>query len=604
MCGIAGIINQEGWSHRLQQSLESMHTALQHRGPDDEGLWLSRGGEAGLAHRRLAIIDLSAAGHQPMITPDDRYTIVFNGEIYNYRELRKTLEKEGVTFRTQTDTEVILRLYEQKGADCVKQLRGMFAFAIWDDLEKVCVLARDPLGIKPLYYHHQEESLVFASELRALCASQLFPRTINPQAVQGYFETGTVPEPLTLVKEASCLPAGHTLTWKAGTFTLAEYWRMHFPETDAIEGNPVALTREALLDSVQHHFVSDVPVGIFLSGGIDSTALLALAKLNHHENVSTCSIAVDDEAADESPIARRTAAHFGANYHEMRLDASTAQQLFADFLQRLDQPTIDGLNTFTVSALARQQGMKVVLSGLGGDELFGGYASFSIIPKMLRWHQALCFVPGAAALLDHGKPQHRRMADFVRSRGTVEDAFRALRGIFSQGEATKLTAWITGSEPAIFNLQSSTFSSPSSSFLPPPSSFASSPLDAISEMEITRYMRNQLLRDSDVMSMAHGLELRVPFVDRSLFEAITRIPAAQRLLPNKKLLIDAVPEVPDWVVNQKKRGFLFPYQKWLGGNWGEELARVTQGAPVPMPNWYQKWSVFVLRHSMKTLALS
>ncbi len=587
MCGIAGVMDANIGQDDLESALNRMKMALRHRGPDDNGTWVSLRGGIGLAHTRLSILDLSAAGHQPMQTPDGRLTITFNGEIYNFVELRTELEADGVVFRTSTDTEVILRLYEKEGAQCVRRLRGMFAFALWDEQNRTALLARDPLGIKPLYLHRTSRTLAFASELRALCQSHTFTPTLCVQAVQGYFETGSVPEPLTLVNEVECLGAGQFLVWHEGSSTTQTYWQPTFPGD--FYGNAQTITRDALLDSVRHHFVSDVPVGIFLSGGIDSTAILALANITGHRGCSTFSIAVDDAAADESLIARRTAAHFGSKHHEMRLDAKVAQGLFAEFLDHLDQPSIDGLNTYTVSAFARQHGMKVVLSGLGGDELFGGYASFQTIPKMLRWHRMMRFVPGIAALLDRGKSRHRRLADFLRSSGTAEDAYRSLRGIFSKSEATKLTQWITGQS----NIQH------------PPSSIQhpATPADQISELELTRYMRNQLLRDCDVMSMAHSLELRVPFVDRTLFEALASIPSAVRLSKGKRLLTDAVPEVPEWVVNQKKRGFLFPYQKWLGNEWGQAFNEATLQSPVPTPQWYQRWSVYVLKHCMKSLGL-
>jgi asparagine synthase (glutamine-hydrolysing) len=355
-------------------------------------------------------------------------------------------------------------------------------------------------------------------------------------------------------------------------------------------GDATAHTRDALRHTVRQHFVSDVPVGLFLSGGIDSTALLALAQLTGHQGISTFAIAVDDPAADESALARRSAQHFGADHHELRLDANAVRPWFATFLQHLDQPSIDGFNTFTVSALARQHGMKVVLSGLGGDELFGGYSSFQKIPALLRLHPLLSRLPGLCPLLERGKPQHRRLADFLRSPGRAEDAYSALRGIFSQAEAEALTQWITGTRAA----------PPEPQPLPPSPSAG----DAICQLELTRYLRNQLLRDSDVMSMAHGLELRVPFVDQDLWEQTAMIPAKQRLRGQKSLLTAAVPEIPDWILNQKKRGFLFPYQKWLGSDWGQSLTAAAAGAPTPMPNWYQQWSVFVLKHCIEKLGLS
>jgi len=588
MCGIAGVFSLRHGPDELRAAAVRMQEALIHRGPDDEGLWQSPSQQAVLAHRRLSILDLSSGGKQPMTTSDGRYTVCFNGEIYNFRELREALQNEGVAFTTTSDTEVVLRLFERDGEACTARLRGMFAFAIWDEVTRSAFLARDPLGIKPLYLHRGAGTLAFASELQALVRGQLFAPTLSGRAVQRYFETGSVPEPLTLINEVECLAAGHSAHWDASGYRTQPYWRLNLSSPALSAGSdPVALTREALLDSVRHHFISDVPVGIFLSGGIDSTALLALANTTGHQGCETFSITVDDAAADEGPIARRTAQHFDAEHHEMRLDAGVAQGLFARFLDHLDQPTIDGLNTYTVSALAHQHGMKVVLSGLGGDELFGGYSSFQTIPKMCRWHAMARSLPGLCPLLDMGQSKHRRLADFLRSPGTVEDAYSSLRGIFSKAEAAQLTTWITGRE----EVKTESKKWKAEGCIP----------DQISELELTRYMRNQLLRDSDVMSMAHGLELRVPFVDRVLLEAVADIPAAVRLQANKRLLTQAVPEVPDWVVNQKKRGFLFPYQKWLGSEWGQTFEHATRGAPVRMATWYQKWSVFVLQHTARKL---
>jgi asparagine synthase (glutamine-hydrolysing) len=590
MCGIAGVFSIRHGSHEIRAAAERMQQALVHRGPDDQGVWQSSCQQAVLAHRRLSILDLSTGARQPMSTPDGRFTICFNGEIYNFRELRCELEAQGITFTTTSDTEVVLRLFERDGAACTARLRGMFAFAIWDDHTRSAFLARDPLGIKPLYIHRSAGTLVFASELRALLQCQLFTPTLNEVAVQRYLETGSVPEPLTLVHEVECVEAGHAVQWHETRCQMHRHWQFHLPATTPAHGDPVQLTREALLDSVQHHFVSDVPVGVFLSGGIDSTAILALSNAVGHKGCSTFSIAVDDVAADESPIARRTAAHFGSDHHEMRLDAKIAQELFAEFVRHLDQPTIDGFNTFTVSSFARQYGMKVVLSGLGGDELFGGYASFQQIPKMIRWHGLARLIPGITTLLQRSKPQHRRLAEFLRSPGTVQDAYASLRAIFAKAEAAKLTSWITGRPaPSVQSLTSS------------PQYPGSTTADQISELELTRYMRNQLLRDSDVMSMAQGLELRVPFVDQALLEAVAKIPASIRLQQGKRLLTQAVPEVPDWVVNQKKRGFLFPYQKWLGTEWSAAFNETCAGSPVPVTTWYQKWSLFVLRRCITSL---
>lgn len=589
MCGIAGILSQKGITPELAAQLQTMQEAIRRRGPDDRGVWTSHDRLAGLAHTRLSIIDLSPAGHQPMISPDGRLAITFNGEIYNYRELRDELVKDGFAFNTHSDTEVLLRLYERDGSGMVSRLRGMFAFAIWDERTRSAFLARDPLGIKPLYYSVLEGRIAFASELRALIKARLTSRELNAPALMRYFKTGTVAEPQTLLQDAYCLEAGHTLTWTAdGHIQTKCYWSIQFNPSPCSAAEAASTVRDALLDSVQAHFVSDVPVGIFLSGGIDSTALVALAREVGQTKIATFAIGVDDAALDESNVAKRTAAHFGTDHHELNLTSEMAEQSFAEFLASMDQPSIDGLNTFTVSSFARQNQMKVVLSGLGGDEMFGGYPSFQQVPRLRRlaaMAHAIPFAGNAAGhLLERLAPSHRarRFAAFLKEDATIANAYRAFRGIFSPREARALSAQFTGQAV-------NGFATP-----PMPEPRADDELDAVSECELSLYMRNQLLRDSDVMSMAHGLELRVPFVDRVLFETVSQIPASLRLRQGKQMILDAVPEIPEWVANQPKRGFVFPFTKWLDAKWGEAFRDSAAKIPVTNPTWYQRWSVFML----------
>ena len=585
MCGIAGILSTDPLPELAVGSLPRVLAALRHRGPDDQGQFRSAGGHAALAHARLSILDLSLAGHQPMSTPDGRFTIVFNGEIYNFQELRATLQGGGVVFRSNSDTEVVLRAYEAYGAECVAKLRGMFAFALWDERERSCLLARDPFGIKPLYLAESAGRLVFASELRALLASGLVPRELDPRGLHGYFRTGSVPEPHTLLRNVRCLEAGHLAVWRAGRLETKSFWTLRFtPETVAAP-NAVAATRDALLDSVRHHFISDLPVGVFLSGGIDSTALVGLARTVGRTDLHTYSIAFPGSPGDEGGLARRTAAHFGTTHHEQQLDAATGKELFGQFLKVMDQPSIDGLNTFTVSKFAHEQGMKVVLSGLGGDELFGGYPSFHEVPRLaglnrrMRWTGPLRL--GARAMLRRAnRPPLRRLGEMLGQPARLDTAYAAFRGTFTNTEATALTRHYTGVEVTD---DFSTVELPADP----------TPEDSVSRLELTRYMRNQLLRDSDVMSMAHGLELRVPFLDLPLVDTLTRIPAATRLQKGKRLLLQAVPEVPDWIANQPKRGFLFPFDQWLGAEWREVFAALDRTCPVPTQTWYRKWAVFV-----------
>lgn len=593
MCGIAGILNAQGMERDyLSGSLGQLSAALKHRGPDGQGLWSNSAGTAGFVHVRLAIIDLTSGGNQPMHTRDGNLHITFNGEIYNFRELRRELENEGVPFLTQSDTEVLLYLYEKHGPAMLTKLRGMFALAIWDDVRQLCFLARDPLGIKPLYYTLSGGRLAFASELRALQSAGLAGRQLDAAALVRYFQMGSVQEPQTLLAEVHCLEAGHYLLWQNGSLDKTCYWRMAFCTKAIDSAVAVHEVRQALQDSINAHFVSDVPVGIFLSGGIDSTVILALARAGGHENIDTFSIGVDDAGMDESSLAERTANSFGSNHHMLRLDAVTGQHMFVNFLRAMDQPSVDGLNTYAVSAFARKNGMKVVLSGLGGDELFGGYNSFNTVPRLHGLNLAAHKIPLVADLTGRvlERAPHsarlRRVGSMLRLKPCIENSYRAFRGVFSLHEAKLLAA----------RYMKCTYDS-----LPdmPSHHIQSQDIhDAVSEFEITLYMRNQLLRDSDVMSMSQGLELRMPLVDRVLFEHIAKLPAHFRLRSGKQMLLEAVPEVPEWIRNQSKRGFVFPFEKWLEQQWGAEFAESTSKLPFSNPTWYMRWAIFMLDHWM------
>ena len=600
MCGIAGFFFRDpagpGRDHR--QALGAMQDALHHRGPDDCGTYVAPDDRCGLTAARLAILDLSAAGHQPMRSDDGRYVIVFNGEIYNFRALRADLEAQGETFRSGSDTEVILRLYQREGRAGVRRLRGMYAFAIYDERTGEGFLARDPLGIKPLYVFQDAArgELVFASELRTLLRPGWVPRKIDPQGLYGYFATGTVPEPRTMIENVRCWPAGHSLRWRDGKIEADKFWTWEFPPEGVVDEETTAATvREALLDSVGCHFESDVPVSIFLSGGIDSTVLLALARARGHKHLHTYSIGFDHSLLDESAIARRTAEHFGVEHSEWRLDAELGRKLFQEFLTALDQPSVDGFNTYVVSRFAHAHGRKVVLSGLGGDELFGGYPSFQRIPQMVALGRRLRWLgpvktAGARWLDRHGRtPTWQRLGAYLDGPPTLPRAYEAFRGIFTAREAARLAGYYLDLPSDAFRAEAEP---------PDPRRFPTT-TDAVSVMETERYMRNQLLRDSDVMSMANSLELRVPFVDQRLVETISRIPARWRLAQGKKILGAAVPEIPEWVMQQPKRGFTFPFKDWAAGPWMDLLARTDKASGVQPQTWYQKWSVVVFEHWWK-----
>lgn len=585
MCGIAGILSTQLSPDITAQKLAVMQQHLNHRGPDGRGEYFSPSHKAALAHTRLSIIDLSESGSQPMSDSSGRYTISFNGEIYNYQELKATLIEQGVQFNSNSDTEVILALYAKLGPDFLHKLRGMFAFVIWDEVEKTAFAARDPLGIKPLYYFDNGTTLALASEIRALIAADLSLQKINARGVYSFLKTGSVSEPDTLIDDIMLLPAGHTLSWSAGISSVRPYWAIRFESSEMDLATAQRTTRNALESTVAAHFVSDVPVGIFLSGGIDSTAIVALASKINSQPLNTYSIAFQDPEWNEGDIARRVAEHFGCNHTEFVMTPEIARPLFDEFLNTVDQPTIDGFNTFCVSKLASDAGQKVVLSGLGGDELFAGYKSFETLPKMLKVSTLLkpfVLVSKVKSVVLNRviSAKLRRIFDFLLAPGSVRAAHTSLRGIFSHSEAEALCSELA--------LETKT------TLLAEP--VQPTQADQISELELTTYMRNQLLRDSDVTSMAWGLELRVPFVDRELLEQVAKIPAHIRLRPGKKLLVEAVPEIPEWVVSRPKQGFRFPFDQWFADQWQGMDAISSTPRWVKLEPWYRRWALIVLNH--------
>lgn len=592
MCGIAGILTRHTDSSEAAR-VGAMQQALRHRGPDDRGTWQAPSGHATFGNTRLAILDLSPAGHQPMSTADGRLTITFNGAIYNFKQLRQELEQRGIRLRSDTDTEVILGAYEAFGEACVERLRGMFAFAIWDERERTGLLARDRFGIKPFYYQAEAGRLMFASEVRALLATGQVPADLDGDAMFAYFRAGSVQEPRTLLKSVRCLEAGHLATWRDGRLQTRKYWTVSFKRA-ASPAQPVAATHAALVDSVRHHFVSDVPVGILLSGGIDSTSLVALARQAGVGDLRTFTLSIPGFEADESDRARRTAAHFGTRHEEYRVGAMAGRDLFTGFLQAMDQPSIDGLNTFAVAGFTSRHGMKVMLSGLGADELFGGYPSFANVPRLARWNRTLAKAGPLRAIVANvlnasGDPRHRRLADFLTQRPTIAAAYATYRGIFTRAESRILAERYSGVPCSADDEES------------PDDMGDATARDAVSRLELSRYVRNQLLRDSDVMSMAFGVELRTPFLDGDLFDAVAGIPAAERLASGKRLLRDAVPSLPDGVAWHPKRCFQFPFDDWLDQEWQQIFASIERTCPVPAGRWYRKWSVFVLEHWLGTM---
>lgn len=568
-----------------------MQQALAHRGPDDKGAFFSPSNNAALTHTRLSIIDLSSGGHQPMSCQKQRYTITYNGEIYNYKKLRTQLELEGEKFKSDSDTEVILKLFVNKGPACVQLLRGMFAFLIWDEQEQKAFAARDALGIKPFYYLKSGGSFVFASEVRSVLASGFSSKKISGRGIMSYLLKGTIAEPDTAIKNIKMLPAGTYLTWENGKSKLQRFWSIDFSLKHYSRSKAIETTRTALEHSVRAHLVGDVPIGIFLSGGIDSTALVAIATKISKKPINTYSIAFESNEWNEGDIAKRVADHFGTNHTELLMTPEIAKPLFKQFLADIDQPTIDAFNTYCVSKLASENGEKVVLSGLGGDELFAGYASFDVIPEMMRKNRLISkarFLTKPLSKWFHKtmNPRQRRISDAVNNPNSLSAAYQSFRGIFSISEAYELTNLFCKKVPKELAV------------VEPNHAYTA---DNISHLELSNYLRNQLLRDSDVASMAWGLELRVPFIDRVFIEQISAISADLRLKKGKKLLIDSVPELPDWVVKRPKQGFRFPFDDWFASSWAS-MPMPSTPRWIPLTPWYRRWSLIVLSDWKKRYA--
>jgi len=607
MCGIAGTFGADS------PEPGKWLPYLRHRGPDGEGTWTSLSGYASLAHTRLAIIDPLPEAAQPMSSPCGRWHLVFNGEIYNFRELRARLEGEGIRCATASDTEVLLHGLARHGKTYLDCLAGMFAIGFWDETEQRGLLARDPFGIKPLYLRaHGDGSMSFASEVRAL--QQVAGKgAVDILAVTEHLRWGSVAEPLTLDRSVRQLRSGHVLEWDRKGHTETAFARIGFdPNRNAGNRSPgnggdrgrmgsaeaARTTRRALLESMERHLVSDVPLGLFLSGGIDSAVVLALARerLGREAEIRTFSIGFEDPTYDESALARRLADRFGANHTEWILTREEGLAEIPGYLEAMDQPTNDGFNTWCISRLARREGVKVALSGLGGDEMFGGYASFRRVPWLRRLHRALGPVRMPAATgLRRAKPdpRWRRVAAFLEGNNKWWDAFHVQRGFFTRDEAGALVETIFGA--------SGDGSEFDTRFVrDDPAEFAGTARDSVSWMELTGYLRNQLLRDSDVFSMAQGLEIRVPLVDWRLFQTLAGIPAAIRLRKGKRLLLDAVPELPQWVGDRPKQGFRFPFEEWMEDGFGEMTSQADRLAGEDLGRWYRRWTLSALLHRWNT----
>lgn len=555
MCGICGVIKKE-ISEKEITATWRMNESQRFRGPDDEGLEVFSG--AVLGHRRLSFLDLSSAGHQPMADKGNCFQLVFNGEIYNFQELRLELEKAGVVFKTKSDTEVILELYVREGSRMVYKLRGMFALAIWDSQEKTLFLARDRYGIKPLYYAQLlDGGLVFASTVKAIKESGLLTLTPDKWAKIGFTVFGSVPAPYTTYLEIKSLMAGHLAKYSVtGDFKVEKYYEpieFFINKENSTRTEAVEKIKNILAEATKLHLISDAPLGVFLSGGLDSSALSALAvQARGAEPTDTLGIDFEEKDFSEKEIRNKVVEKIKTRHREITVREKDLVCELPNIMTAMDQPTIDGVNSYFVSAGAKLAGLKAVLSGLGSDEVFMGYHYFKIANK-IRLVQKI--VPSFIwrVLPKRGKWGRLR---WLRNKHPFF-AYVSARSIFSPTEAAEL-AGVPESE--VWSLVSSLSSSLplAISSLPP--------ADLFSYLDLVFYMHNQLLKDTDFMSMRHSVEVRVPFLDHRLIEYVSSLPISLKLggIRPKSLLIEAVANIlPKEVWERKKMGFTFPFAVWL-----------------------------------------
>ena len=754
MCGITGLIVSEPRQLDPGAVVERMQSSLVHRGPDDRGLFVASNYRCALAHTRLSILDLSPAGHQPMglgglgtgsaehgagweregrgvrreapavggrpstvgHQHGARYWIVFNGEIYNYRELRKEVgagsgelgagEEQGArsreqgagheqgagsreqragereqgsevrgqkppvsgqpstvsnnAWRSNTDTEVILRAYEKWGLGCLEKLRGMFAFAIWDNREQKLILARDPFGIKPLYYYQSDRFFLFASEVRPLLASGLVSRKLSQEGLISYLQFGSVQDPLTMIHGVRALMPGHCLIVKLeDRRPKTEVFRyandVSHQADDCIPASrteAVEILRAKLEESIRVHLISDVPLGAFLSGGIDSSAIVALMTRVAGQRPKTFSVVFEESEFSEGEHAKLVARKFGTEHREILLSEESLLDLLPNALEAMDQPTMDGINAYVISKAVRESGVTVALSGLGGDELFGGYPSF----RRAKQLQLIGMAPfglrklasAVAGGFSNGSVRQRKFWDLVESDCSPTAAYAISRQLFSPADISALISGqrsggqgagsveqgverdhaTNGMKPEFRNQTSevSQFAirNPKSEIEVPPqaprSMLHADLVNEVSVLELTGYMANTLLRDTDQMSMAHALEVRVPFIDPVVVQYVLRLPGSWKVdgERSKPLLVDALGKLlPEDVWKRPKMGFTLPFERWMRSSLQGEVDDVLSSgnglANVGVNNdfgrgvwrafrdnprheaWSRPWALFVLK---------
>lgn len=582
MCGIAGIVRLNSAASAGDVAAVSRMIALQRkRGPDGEGMHAE--GAVVFGHRRLSIIDLSDGARQPMSNEAADIWVTFNGEIYNYRDLRRELTAAGRAFRGASDTETLIHGYEEWGWDgLLKRLRGMFAFALYDakrassqSSEPFFFAARDRLGIKPLYYSEGDGRFAFASEVKALVGSGVAAAGADRAAIASFLALGSIPFPRTSVRSVACLPPGHAITIGRGGRAIAKYWELSY------ERRPDSDMGALLRDSVERHLMADVPVGVFLSGGVDSAAIACLASRGRRIPIRTLTVVFDEAEFSEAGKARQLADAFGTEHHEIRVTGGDFARTVPDFLSDMDQPTADGVNTYFVSQAAKQLGLKVVLSGLGGDEVFFGYGHYRRLSGggLLGGYAASNggirrSIESAASLYGRlmGRERWQRF-DYGGDLPLDESLYLILRGFFPPARICRLLGAERRELDDILESSFGAIRMAGGNGHMDPNSFH--------YLEVKRYLHDQLLRDSDVFSMVHSIELRVPLLDHPLVDASCAAPPERKIRGdmNKPMLVDAVGDANVRACAlEPKRGFTFPFARWMAVKVDELEARALEGS--------------------------
>jgi asparagine synthase (glutamine-hydrolysing) len=557
MCGIGGILN---FNNRPAEKclIQRMTGEMAHRGPDAEGFFMDH--ELAFGHRRLSIIDLSDAANQPFEDASGRYTIIFNGEIYNYAEIKPSLSD--YPFRTNGDTEVILAGFIKWGVECLSRLRGMYTIAIWDKLDRELFIARDRLGVKPLYYYHDKDRFVFASELRAVLMAGDIDRKLDHEAIAEYFRYQSVGFPFTPIRNIRQMEAGVWMRIKKGQIQSHKYWdpvKKNFDFEFTHKKDVEQKVKELMLQSVKRRLVSDVPVAAFLSGGIDSSAIVGLMTEAGDTSPNTFNISFDESEFDESKYANIIAKKFNTRHTQIQLKPEAMLEELTNALDAMDSPSGDGINTYVVSKAIHGKGIRVALSGLGGDELFAGYPIFSNYIRLQQnswiWDTPLFIRNLAGHLIGKGEKKDRMRQLMILPSQGVENSYPVLRQIVSPASLRKLTK-LNGhdSQTLIHQLSAKK------------NDLAKLPYySQVTAAEYLGYTQQTLLKDTDQMSMANSLEIREPFFDQDLVEFVMSVPDHFKVpVYPKSLLVESLkPLLPDEIVNRKKQGFVFPWNQWI-----------------------------------------